>query len=439
MIQDLAAEAMSDLSLGVFKTLLVLVVFFVFARGQAVAQTSEPGTPKDMDGQAMYQAAKVDLKAGRAAEALEKLKAGLRAGVEDRELEWTYRLAVAVAYDQLGKPVAALEATRRFVLTLDVAEGALTETWRTRREGMRNRARDLEGRILETFGALSIESEPSGARIYIDGVPAGVDGDLRAPFVLYLTPGRHKLRLELVGRLNRAGVVDIVPGRVVARRLELVLAPKTATLLVEAGAEEAVVLIDGERAGQGEHVTLALEPGQRAVRVERPGYEAFEEEVTLQFASAGATVLRVPWPEGSSGAFGTADEAVSEQGPGSRRRALDPLWGWIAGGSGLAVMLSGLPLSLMAMSDQDSMDAYQYRPPTEDNKAAFADLKASMHTKEVAAGVLYGVGGAAVVGGAVWLMLAYNQDVTGQGHEGGLSFHVTPLPGGAAMSLGGRW
>ena len=433
------AEAMMPSSIQntrrTLRIVAVAVLYAAFGPSLGRAQASAVA----FDAQALYQAAKDDLKEGRTAHALEKLKRGLAAGVGDRELEWTYRLAVAVAYDQMGKPVAALEATRRFVLTLDVAEGALTETWRARREGMRECAQDLEGRILETFGALSIESEPSGARIHIDDAPAGVDGDLKTPFVLYLTPGRHELRLDLEGRESSTESVNIVPGRVLARRLELERVVEKASLLVETGAEDATVLIDGRRAGRGEHVSVELEPGLKTVRVERDGYDTFEEDVTVQVDSAGATVLRVSWPAESYGTLGTTDGAVGEREPAPRRRALDPLWGWIAGGSGLAVMLAGLPLSLMAMSDQDSMDAYQYRPPTDNNKAAFDDLKASLQTKEIAAGVLYGVGGAAVVGGAVWLMLSYNQDVTRSEREPGLSFHVTPLPGGAAMSLGGRW
>ena len=420
---------------GLLYSLAVAMLCAFLAPGLVKAQVPMPR----IDPYELYQMAKEDLEEGRTAHALEKLKRGLAEGVGERELEWTYRLAVAVTYDQMGKPVAALEATRRFVMALDAVGAMLTETWRGRREGMRERALDLEARILETFGALDVHSEPGGARIHIDGAPAGVDGDLRTPFVLYLMPGRHELRLDLPGHVSGTASVDIVPGRVLTPRLALEREVLKSSLLVETGADDAVVLVDGRRVGTGEHVSLELEPGTKSVRVEREGHEAFEEDVVLQADSASATVLRVSWSDESAGALGAMDEAVNGDALAPRRRALDPLWGWIAGGSGLAVLLAGLPLSLMAMSDQDSLSGYQYELPTEENQAAFDDLKTSMQTKEIAAGVLYGVGGAAVIGGAVWLMLSYNQDVTRPGDEPSLSLHVTPLPGGAAMSLGGRW
>ena len=421
---------------GVSMRTALSALAFLFASSLPSELLSQ-ATSSPMDAQALYDAAKQDLQADRAAHALEKLKRGLKAGIGDRELEWTYRLAVAVAYDQLGKPVAALEATRRFVLTLDVAEGALTETWRARREGMRERARALEGRILETFGALALESEPDGARIFIDDAPAGVDGDLTTPFVVYLTPGRHSLRLEAPGRLSPSLTVDIVAGRLLPKRLVLAEEPKQASLLVETGAEDARVFVDGDAVGAGEHVSATVEPGEREVRVERSGYQTFAHTVRLAADSAGAKVLKVKWPDDAAGIGAPVDNpGVAGAGP---RRPLDPLWGWIAGGSGLAVALVGIPFTVMALGDQESLDGYQYKPDTDENTAAFADLKTSMQQKELVAGVLYGVGGAALVGGAVWLLLSYNQDVTAADERGSVGFGVTPLPGGAGLSFGGRW
>ena len=66
------------------RILAVAVLYAAFGPGLGHAQASAVA----LDAQALYQAAKDDLKEVRTGHALEKLKRGLAAGVGDRELEW---------------------------------------------------------------------------------------------------------------------------------------------------------------------------------------------------------------------------------------------------------------------------------------------------------------------------------------------------------------
>jgi hypothetical protein len=160
----------------------------------------------------LYQAAKADLQAGRMALAVEKLKRGLRRGIEDDELLWTYRLAVAIAYDAMQKPIATLEAVEAFGRAIEEAATPAPATWQERLAGMRQRAKALEAEVLSTYGALVVKSVPWGARVYVDGLAQGEDEDLITPATLYLAPGVRQVRFELPDHEPVVERVKIVAG-----------------------------------------------------------------------------------------------------------------------------------------------------------------------------------------------------------------------------------
>lgn len=193
---------MRRLSLPILSLVLVSLLSFS-APSFAQSAVEEDG---------LYQAAKADLQAGRMALAVEKLKRGLRRGIEDAELLWTYRLAVAIAYDAMQKPIATLEAIEAFGRAIEEADAPAPATWQERLAGMRQRARALEADVLTTYGALEVKSVPWGARVYVDGLAQGEDEDLVTPATLYLAPGIRQVRLELAGHEPVVERVKIVAG-----------------------------------------------------------------------------------------------------------------------------------------------------------------------------------------------------------------------------------
>jgi hypothetical protein len=376
----------------------------------------------------IYQAAKADLKADRPAMAIAKLKTRIAAGIDDATQLWTYRLALAVAYDALKEPVATLEAIQAFVRALEASRAPLPKGWSARKEGMQGRARQIEAQVLETHGAVDVASTPTGARILIDGVPYGADAGARTPTRLYLAPGRHLLRLDLERHEPAEAYVNVAASVERAVTLALTRGDSNGTLIVRTGADEARVFVDDEPRGEGRELSLDLPAGQYVVRVSREGYA--DDTSTVTVLTGEDAWMKAVW-----------DAPVIVKRPVKEKAtdgfALDPLWGWVIGGSGAALLLAGVPFTVLAYQDRDEMAGLSSKAPTTENDKKFNNLKSSMQTKESVAGVLYGVGVATALGGATWLVLG---ELLGDGSaDPDTAVGLQPLPGGAAITFGGRW
>jgi hypothetical protein len=180
------------------------------------------------DQDALYQAAKADLKAGRAAVALEKLNRGLAAGVEDRELRWTYLLAITIAHDALKQRLAVLEAMQRLEQALQADDMPAPPKWRARVGGMTQRVAALEAEVLESRGSVHTKSDPPGARVFVNGQAAGVDAPIQTPFTIYLPPGLHQVRLELAEHEPHTETIVVKAGEIA--RLDAGLLPKASVV-----------------------------------------------------------------------------------------------------------------------------------------------------------------------------------------------------------------
>ena len=346
----------------------------------ALAASTPAAAQSTADQDTLYQAAKADLQAGRAALALEKLNRGLAAGVEDRELRWTYLLAITIAHDAMGQPLAVLEAMQRLEQALQADGMPAPPEWRSRLGGMTQRVATLEAEVLEEHGAVHVKSDPTGARVFVDGQAAGVDGPVLSPFTLYLPPGLHQVRLELAEHEAHAESVMVKGGEIA--RLDAGLLPVASVV-----------------------VTPIKEP-------EPPKPTPLITE-------------RIPPSSG-------------------RPAWLDPTWGWVTAGTGAVILFAGVPFTAMALSDHSSLGKYKDLQESPDNQKKYNDTKSSMQKNEAVAGALYGVGAAVAAGGAAWLIVAYTWEPAADTAASssllrGSAVGFVPLEGGAALTWGGRF
>lgn len=125
--------------------------------------------------------------------------------------------------------------------------------------------------------ALTIESEPPGAQVWVDGALAASP----APVTLELEAGAHAVELRLDGhRPWRDEAVELAPGE--RLRLPVTLAPERATLIVRSRPEGATVTLDGERLGVTPLGPLEVAPGHgRALRIEKDGYRPARASLDL--------------------------------------------------------------------------------------------------------------------------------------------------------------
>ena len=124
--------------------------------------------------------------------------------------------------------------------------------------------------------ALTVESEPAGASVTIDGKERG-----RTPFLAPIAPGSHELVLRLPGRRDVGTEFAMPKDKDLSLRLEMPRASGAPRLTVASAPDGAAVVIDGKEVGltpwNGE-----LKLGEHTVQVRRAGYLAAERAVTMQ-------------------------------------------------------------------------------------------------------------------------------------------------------------
>lgn len=126
-------------------------------------------------------------------------------------------------------------------------------------------------------GELEVKSEPSGAKIYLDGKEVG-----ESPIVLSdISPGRHLIRvmkegyepyelLEVVG-VDRKGVM-----------VTLKKVVKEGELLVQTDPSGAAVYLNGRSVGRSPYEGKGLSPGIYRIRVTKEGFENWEKSEMVE-------------------------------------------------------------------------------------------------------------------------------------------------------------
>lgn len=159
---------------------------------------------------------------------------------------------------------------------------------------------------------------------------------------------------------------------------------------------------------------ILLDPGTRVVRLEAPGHPP-QRETVLALVGRASTIYVAP----------DKQKPAEDDGAGGGR-LLPPLVGpAILGGTGVIAM--GVGFTLMGLGSGDQSDARALCDGRTINcPAASRPLAESGADKIIAGDVVFAVGGAFVVGGAVWLAL----ELTGNDPQGSA---FAPTPNGFAL------
>jgi PEGA domain len=92
-------------------------------------------------------------------------------------------------------------------------------------------------------GAVSVESNPSGAEVFVDGESRGM-----TPITLSLPPGPHKLELRRRGA-SREIALDVKAGEQASQQIDLTNIRAVGTLVVNSNPKGAKVIVDGRDRG----------------------------------------------------------------------------------------------------------------------------------------------------------------------------------------------
>lgn len=331
----------------------------------------------------------------------------------------------------------------------------------------------VEHRSRKNTGGVSFSSNPSYARIYIDGTfrgvtPSVVDG---------LTPGQHHVRVVKDGFRSWGRVVRVKPGRTIEELAKL--RPTDHFDDFDALAAAALASFDGgKRAGTAmvltppiEEIGTFLDIDQLMlvdVRLDGETVRVYAAQLDLNAPTTQETSLaqgeQLFAYTTDSGTYTREIDALidstfsesamakpNETGPrgntinafassclGMKCSSYKATMVWTTIGVGLAAAGTGAAMWAIAKSDNDTFRAGQAGPHQASAEAA--DLKSSGETKALVGDILIGVGVSAVLTGTLMQLLWYPgatvDDVMSQ-TGGGWGLHWVPKVDGGSLFFSG--
>ena len=128
--------------------------------------------------------------------------------------------------------------------------------------------------LTERSGGLKITTNPPGAEVHLDDVYMG-----ETPLPLEKKPGKYRLTIR--GKKYREVSEDIVIEDNITKNIHRDLDPVVVEFRIDSDPSHAKVWINGEDMGYTPAI-LHKEPGSYTVRVTKPGYRNYVEEVRIQ-------------------------------------------------------------------------------------------------------------------------------------------------------------
>jgi hypothetical protein len=141
-----------------------------------------------------------------------------------------------------------------------------------------------------TFKGASKVEKTSG--VWIDGKYVGYLGELWGPKRILLIPGDHELAVRQAGYKDFTETLTVEPKELLLVPVRMQKATNetwptvTAQLKVDVNPDRAAVFVDDRFLGHagelgGAFHSMLLGPGTHKIKVELPGYQSFETDVTL--------------------------------------------------------------------------------------------------------------------------------------------------------------
>ncbi|MDP6433075.1 MAG: PEGA domain-containing protein, partial [Candidatus Scalindua sp.] len=150
------------------------------------------------------------------------------------------------------------------------------EVWGKSVEVKANAKNDLTAVLQAKPGSISINSEPTKAKVYLNGKNVGTTAET----ITDLTPGKHTVEVKLDGYATWHQVVEVDPGKesVLMAALQL----KTGSIKIESIPTKAVISLDGEEVGITPDTLWYIISGKHEIIVEMDRYEVWSEIVDVE-------------------------------------------------------------------------------------------------------------------------------------------------------------
>ena len=149
------------------------------------------------------------------------------------------------------------------------------EIWRERLNVVADKEKALTAELQVKTGALVINSEPTNARIYLDGDKVGTTPNT----LRYIIPGTHEVEVRMDGyEIWRESIEIEADAR---KTLTATLRAKSGTVTIKSKPTNAKIYLDGKEVG---NTSITLKPvrGVHEVEIRMDGYEIWRENVDVQ-------------------------------------------------------------------------------------------------------------------------------------------------------------
>jgi hypothetical protein len=126
-------------------------------------------------------------------------------------------------------------------------------------------------------GTLSVNSNPTGAKVYVDNSYKGI-----TPIKLNLEVGTYTVKITKTGYLDYTETVKITENKQYSINQPLMKLGKTATVNISTNPTYATVYIDGIEVGLSPLFFYKIEPGHHEIKVTKEGYLEYYGEFTIK-------------------------------------------------------------------------------------------------------------------------------------------------------------
>ncbi len=309
----------------------------------------------------------------------------------------TVQVNLGLAYKQLGQPAEAWHHLTRYLASSEDPE---VSGWQ----------KELATELGKTHVRVTIRCIPAETTLVLQSA-AGSAVPYRCPLTWWFEPGSHPVRADADGHKRKVTMLQVKPGPAFETEIALQSKQQYGHLVVEGDGKAVQVFLDGKLEG-GVPFERKIRTGTYELMVGAPGQMPWRKTITIE---AGKTITEAPdaarkavanpEPEDLSTAA-TVEVVPPEKSMKNRKRLA-----WILLSAGVAGVAGGATLHGIAFSNNEDLHS-QYPDGTPDapqpaaNRAGYdTGYDNDVRPLVIGAGVLYGVGAAAAITGAVFMIL----------------------------------
>lgn len=320
---------------------------------------------------------------------------------------------IGLCYERAGNVQQAVIYYERFVQALPDSP---------KRPAVQQKIAGLKTQLDDKFVVVKVSSTPPGAVIFVDDKAKGAMG--ATPLEFKLIPGEYTIIAELKGYEPVRKRHSVRSGGTSKLAVRMMRAGEMAEMNLFISERGANVMINGKKIGRSPlPKAVRLPAGSHEISIMKPGFAPYKKTVELQPGAKERVKIDLSGENGDLAAAGST-QLDDEGGGGS-------IWPWVTIGAGVALVGGGVATGLSAQNLHDTLDSKSKN----DQLIAPADIDTGNQTVLLTNG-LFALGGAAIVGGVIWLLL----DDSGVDTEGSLSGSVLMTPDGdASVGLMGRF